>query len=437
MLHENGKKHQENVERALIDRRQEKKEEEQASKFLADSLRQMEQAALQATGMAPPPQAATSAAAYQRHHYHVSSSHHQPMPHPAASWSAPPPPPPPPPSQPQPPSGIKTEEYHQQNLQEWQAKKKQKEEERKRKKDGDSDDDEDAGNTKSKRRKIAPNEGHYKVDSTTIYMEGQVFYGILEADMPVQLWTGSNLASLQEKKLPANAMHWQNALVLAVRKKQPTTKDNSSGGGVKKAEEIDDDDVPIVSVTYLASPDAEEETVEKKVALDRIRIQVGGDDDDLIPKTLEACRRLAMGGEIVEENNKKVEQAVDEATGLSGWATVTVKKTTVRQYDREEKERAAEKLRLARQEREAERKRAEGRRMEEGKFSNADDSALGAYDVWGKGDYKGIDISKDTTLSVEDTANKLSTGTSGKVAFKKKKKKKGQAARRTKSADDD
>ena len=145
---------------------------------------------------------------------------------------------------------------------------------------------------------------------------------------------------------------------------------------------------------------------------------------------------LAMGGEIVVESNNK-EQVVDEATGLSGWSTVTVKKTTARQYDREEKERATEKLRFSREEREAERKRAEARKMEEAKVSNADDSALGAFDVWGKGDYKGVDISKDTTLSVEDTAKKLATGSTEKVAFRKAKKKKGRTGRRTKSADDD
>jgi hypothetical protein len=76
--------------------------------------------------------------------------------------------------------------------------------------------------------------------------------------------------------------------------------------------------------------------------------------------------------------------------------------------------------------------------MEEAKVSNADDSALGAFDVWGKGDYKGIDISKDAVLSFEDTAKKLASGaTAGKVSFRKAKKKKGQAGRRTKSADDD
>jgi WW domain-binding protein 4 len=386
MLHENGKKHQQNMERVLKEKRLEKKQEEEANKFIADSLRQMEQAAMQAIGIQP----ATT----------------------ASSSAAPPPPLPPP---------ISSSSGNRQEIKEWQAKKKQKEQERKRKtNDDEGKGDESASHSVRKRRRIAPDEGHYTTtDDRKTFLEGHVFHGILEADMPVQYWTGSHLATAEEKKLPSNAMHWQNALVLTVRKKP----------------EDEADSPPVVSVTYLVSPDAKEETIQKNVALDRIRIQVGADDS--IPSTLEECRLLAMGGEIVEEN-KGVQQVMDEATGLSGWSTVTVKKTTVRQYDREEKERAAERLRLAREEREAERKRAEARKMEEAKVSNADDSALGAFDVWGKGDYKGIDISKDAVLSVEDTAKKLASGaTAGKVSFRKAKKKKGQAGRRTKSADDD
>ena len=125
-----------------------------------------------------------------------------------------------------------------------------------------------------------------------------------------------------------------------------------------------------------------------------------------------------------------------------------VKKTTVEEQLREERERLEEQRREARKRREAELKRVEERRMEEAKHANADDSALGAYDVWGKGDYKGVDISKEVHVSVEDTAKRLAPpptgdgdgaiGGTGKVSFRKRvKKKKGTGNRRTTSADDD
>lgn len=87
-------------------------------------------------------------------------------------------------------------------------------------------------------------------------------------------------------------------------------------------------------------------------------------------------------------------------------------------------------------EQEALQKEAEARRMEEAKVANADDSALGAFDVWGKGGYKGINIQKEADITLADTAKTLAKGSS--VAFKKKKKK--PAARRNirqTSADDD
>ena len=80
--------------------------------------------------------------------------------------------------------------------------------------------------------------------------------------------------------------------------------------------------------------------------------------------------------------------------------------------------------------------------MEEAKYANAHDSALGAYDVWSSATsavegktaaYKGVDIHKETKVEVADTAKSLSKGM-GSVAFKKKKVKK-KSIRRT-SADD-
>jgi len=208
---------------------------------------------------------------------------------------------------------------------------------------------------------------------------------------------------------------------------------------------------PTVNVSYLSSPHDTEETIEKKVPLDRIRILLGGDVK--IPNIMEEARLLAMGGEEIYVSNiddatTNNQQEIDEATGLSGWSTVTIKKTTHRQQHREERARLAENKILAAKKRETEQRRIAERRMEESRASNADDSALGAYDVYGKLNYKGVDISKEVQCSVEDTAKRLanesngtaagSGNTKGEIAFKKRAKKKGQrAARRRTSADDD
>ena len=129
---------------------------------------------------------------------------------------------------------------------------------------------------------------------------------------------------------------------------------------------------------------------------------------------------------------------VDEATGLTGWSTVALKRTTVRQEVKEERGRLREKRKQAIAEKAAKEKEAEGRKMEEAKVANAEDSALGAYDVWGTGGYKGIDISNtgDSNLTVADLAKSLSTGKTA-VAFKKRKELVKNRSRRTTSADDD
>lgn len=536
MLHENGKKHMENVERLLQEKRINKQQQEKAQKFLADSLKQMEQAALAETGTGGaansysnshnignigniggtrplPPISVQSNNNYNRypppppHHSHNHLSNHRPPPplphHSHSQYSmvrngVPPPPPPPPPvvssslsgpphaAPPQPlnpqphanymgSSNYTNSSQLQQEKIDWQAQKLVREEinNSKRKKRGDDDDDDDKEQettTSNKRPKIAirPDEGHYTYDdinknciknesdvrekedamtqktTTTTYLEGTVFFGLLEEDMSVQVWIGSSCCRI-EKQLPTNLRNWKNALVMAVVNRRPkTTKD-----------EDDELQRPTVHVSYLSSPDDTEETIEKKVSVDRIRIILGGDDK--IPDSLEEARLLAMGGEEIHVTSNKngddtttnnQQQDIDEATGLSGWSTVTIKKTTHRQQHREERERFVERKNQAAQQREAEQKRVEARRLEEAKASNADDSALGAYDVWGKMDYKGVDISKEIHCSVEDTAKRLApvdsaslaknATTGGKIAFKKRVKKKGaRAARRRTSADDD
>mmetsp|Transcript_7728 Transcript_7728/g.19157 ORF Transcript_7728/g.19157 Transcript_7728/m.19157 type:complete len:619 (-) Transcript_7728:2168-4024(-) len=580
LIHENGKKHQENVELALKKKRSEKQQQEQQQSFLESSLQQMERAAAAAaavTGGAggvsgtvgrggglghsvapggrmnmlyrqqqhPPPSAmgryypqvppAGAAPPHHQQYYHGQPPPPGPPPphqqyHPAAAIPPPPPPPPPPRSSQQPKSTSSSLS----EVNDWHAKKHKREQEeleKKRKRrdgeDGDDEDDDDAVvvTKDPKRRRILPGEGYYsyhddenggdgdqksstnttmtkiKIGTTTdmssetrtkeeeedvpskaeeetskvIYLEGKVYYGLLQDDLPVELWTGSNQATDQELKSASNRYLWKPALVIQVQQKGSGT-DNDA----KEAESSFS--MWTAHVSYLATPNDEDETILKRVPARLLRIQLGHGDEK-IPDTLEEARLLAMGGEEVvvvktNENQKVAASAtkseasdgadagdvdVDEATGLSGWSTVSVHRTTVKQQAREERERHAEKRRLAKIEKEVEAKRMEERRMEEAKVGNADDSALGAYDVFGRGGgYKGVDISDGVgpgagatasgedgggpLLSVDDTAKRLASangdndGNGGpvKVSFRKfnKKKKKG-GARRTTSADDD
>ncbi len=88
-------------------------------------------------------------------------------------------------------------------------------------------------------------------------------------------------------------------------------------------------------------------------------------------------------------------------------------------------------------------KEIQAMKMEEAKYANAHNLALGAYDVWslmtsaGEGKtraYKGVDITKETKVEIADTAKCLSKRL-GSVAFKKKSSKKKNV--RITLADDD
>lgn len=375
----------------------------------------------------------------------------------------PPPPPPPPPS---------NETNAKREKKDWEAKKKQREAEKakKRKTNGDdSDEDADDSSQRNHRKiKIAPDEGFYTVpadgisnsNDTQTWLEGAVFGDILEEDMPVQVWLGSGSPAISdaELRLPENARHWKDGIVAAVRQRPSaearagrlvvdvaylktttsTTKqqqqESSNGGdgdGGQQEEET------------------EEEELKKSVPLQHIRILLGNSAvDDRIPDTLEEARLLAMGGEeIIVKKMKKEDpssgnaaEAVDEATGLSGWSTVKIKRTTIRSELKEEREAARQKRKMAAAKAEQQAKEAEARRMEEAKVSNANDSALGAYDVWSRTSdgYKGVNIHDAANVEVSELGKKLAEG-KGKVGFKKSafKAKKKVQNRRTTSADDD
>jgi len=473
MLHENGKKHRENVERAMQERRKNKEQEEKAQKFLADSLKLMEQAALAGTGgnsgavntsSHTRPQSSTVAQSNQRYYNHPppppretnfnqippprnnTTSLLQQVPFPVHTQARN--------NQILPPKNSNNSQLQQERI-DWQAQKLKREEinTNKRKSRGDDDDDDvEQGDTSNKRSKfvIRPGEGYYsyedndenagtsdvqeKKPTTTTFLEGNVFFGLLEEDMPIQLWIGSSCDRV-EKQQSKNARNWKNALVVKVTTHRHETN-KEENGEVQR---------PTVHVSML-SQDAEDETIEKNVSLDRIRIILGGDEK--IPDTLEEARLLAMGGEEIQvtndsnsgETTNTKQEEVNEATGLSGWSTVSIKKTSHRQQHREERKRFDESKRETAKKREEEQRRIAERRLEESRVSNADDSALGAYDVWGKMDYKGVDISKEVHYSVEVSAKRLAVEkpTAGtKAVFKKRVKKKGQKAGRRKTSSED
>jgi WW domain-binding protein 4 len=423
-LHDNGKKHTENVQQAMLQKRADRATEENKEKALQQSLQAMEAAALQAhagdLGL-------------------FATTHHPPLyAQPVAQFRAVPPmapqsnrvPPPPPP----PPASSKHNKK--QEMQDWEAKRQAREEEKLKKRglgedDEDDEDDEEEDPRLRKKPKIGEQDGHYTHEGHT-YLEAIVFGDMLEEDMPLEIWTGSLLASLAEKRLPERHVHWQWGLVAAVR---------------QKLSAVDHEDRLVVDVAYLRDPDDAQETLQKSVPLNRVRLVLGKGDaaDDMIPATLVEARIMAMGGEeeIVPESGDGSQQPpeeMDEATGFTSWATVSIKKTTIHQELKEERARLRHKRKEDAEQADRVKREADARRMEEAKVANADDSALGAYDVYSrsKEGYKGVDIHGEAKVDVHDLGKKLSEGKTDvgfkKSAFKSKKKKQN---RRTTSADDD
>jgi U1 zinc finger len=462
LLHENGQKHKAAVDQYMLDKRATKAEQDKASSLIQRSLAQMEAAAQQSQASdapyyghsIPPPPPPPSTSSFLPHY--PFPVHSAPLPPPVVQSSMAPPPPGIPPQQ-----GSNRNASAQEKRQ-WEDRKKNRQEDNERKRkdrkgddDGEGSDDETDGrggprhsqSLTSKRIRMDPEFGHYttaSVDPTKIWLEGGVFgEQLVEEDMPVQLWTGPVLATPPEKRLPERNLHWKDALILAVRKQlsQTTAEDTTAG---------EESAVPtvVVDVAYLESPDAAHETVVKSVPLHRIRILLGSPKDDRIPETLEEARIIALGGmeeEPASAGNASAAAAsaataIDEATGLSSWTTVSVKKTTVRQELREERERLRQKRRDAALAAQREAKRAEERKMEEAKVSNADDSALGAYDVWNRGakeGYKGVDIHGEAKVEAHELGRKLAEQ-GAVVQFKKPtfKSKAKKQSRRTTSSDD-
>lgn len=465
LVHQNGKKHAEKQLAAQSQKALEMAAQEKQQSALQKTLRHMEEAAAAAVphdyglfgaGAAYDPATAISFPA-------VANNMHVP--------SMVPPPPPPPmqqaPPQPMNPTSPGSALVAKQKKREWDARKHQRDQEKKKQK-LNPDDDDDNGRRDSaaakqwRTKKLSSTEGFYQSvedDGAHTWLEGVAFRGILEADLPVQVWLGSAGATTpNELRLPENQRHWRDALVVAIRtrhsaercadrmvvdvaylSKTTTTTANSSNN------------------TATTGTDEEEETVEqiaKSVPLMHIRILLGNEmASDRIPKTLEEARLLAMGGEEITTvaaaatttpGDTSDSLKIDESTGFSGWTTLKIKRTTVLTEQKAERESLRQKRKDAILKAELDAKQAEARRMEEAKVSNSNDSALGAYDVWNrtKDGYKGVDIhdatatqTGGTDATVHDYGKKLATSSSD-VVFKKGTAKRKQS-RRTTSADDD
>ncbi|KAL3943950.1 MAG: hypothetical protein SGBAC_001984 [Bacillariaceae sp.] len=374
MTHENGRKHKEAVANGLEQKRRDRMKEDHDAKILQSSLQMMEQAALKSHMRHDTAQLVNNLSAARPTNDERQSSH-RPTPVPAPRCTS------------------------KKGKEDWNSRKRQRFEQKQ--KDGNTEPEQ----VLPQRKNINGNEGSYKLDDNT-YLEGHTYSEILEEDMPIEIWTGP-IASLGEKRLIDRQAHWKKGIITTVRKNATKIK---------------------VHVAYLRSPESSEETTELNVAVDRIRVLLGSDDK--IPDTLEEARLLAMGGEEINIEPKSKEIVAE--TGFSSWSTVAIKRSTVRHEHREERDRLRQERKRVALEKEAQEKEAEGRRMEAAKVANADDSALGAFDALGTGDYRGVEIHQEAEVTLEDTAKRLATGS---VAFKKKKKKMTKRSIRQTSAD--
>lgn len=269
---------------------------------------------------------------------------------------------------------------------------------------------------------VDPDRGHYELEGTT-YLEGSVYAACLfEDNIPIQFWTGNPNATDDELRDLRNTNYWKTALLARVIR-------NSN----KNSQEM------TCHVSYLNNSQDMEEVIEKNVPPRRIRLVLGS--DSVLPSTLEEARLALSGGEqtVMVANTEDCTPEIDENTGLSSWSTTTVTKISTHYYEaNQEKKRKQREEKETKERNEMKDHEIRGRRMEEAKYENAHDSALGAYDVWntsekGGGSYKGVDITKDGKVDVSETAKSLSKGM-GSVAFKKRKVVK-KGARKT-SADE-
>ncbi len=419
-IHENGKKHREAVEESLRKRRDDKLKEEREKDVMEKSLKMMEEAAARAHVAD-----VQSGAFYQSVSCTVVNGAATSFPNMG--------------QQPIPGVDEKIKDNKSKSeMNSWKVRKQKRGDDRA---SSQKEDVEDLDEIKRKKRRIMidryknlePDEGHYTIDKST-FLQGDIYISIMEEEMPVQIWTGSITTTKEYRKSddPTVQALWKHGIILKVDKTS------------------DDIDKTLCSVSYLKNLDDEDETIEKKVSADRLRLILGS--DELIPSTIEEARLSLLGGEeTILQNGSGVNGSVatpeiDDNTGLSSWGTVSIKKVTVSQEVKEERARARAKRREQFNKEQMKEKEAQARKMEEERHSNTHDSALGAFDVWstteGKAGYKGVQIhqNEDVSQNIQLAKGKVDVkfkkkGSDKKSMFKRAKKK--QNRRKTFADDDD
>lgn len=398
LIHENGRKHRENVESNILKRREEKLREEKEAKDMQRTLKLMEGAAgkkiVEDVALGSFRQGGDDRIG-QGHDPYVLEQH---------------------------PETSSKVSVRRGEMKSWQERK-----DKRRKIDGgeghNQEDDAPSNRLDANRRKLelGPNEGHYQIDNVT-YLDGNVYSVIFEEDMPVQIWTGSETMTDEYRKSDEAQKWWKLGIIIKVHK-DSSIDSNKTGART------------LCDVSYFNNPaDDDDETIERNVEGRRLRLIVGS--DELIPSTIEEARLSLMGGEeIIVVNNNDQTSEIDENTGLSRWGTVSMRKVTVSQEVKEQRLRARTK-RQEEAEKEKKREREiQARLAEEARHSNFDDSALGAYHAWeisgGKAGYKGVQIDVDTSVQGSVEARSLANGKID-VKFKTVGKKKTTSMKRSK-----
>jgi len=166
------------------------------------------------------------------------------------------------------------------------------------------------------------NEGHYKIGNTT-YLDCSVYVSILKVEMPGQIWKGeSSIEGI--KRAEKNMKQWKNGIIVKV-KLVP-----------KEIIGLQHETETLVDFAYLKNPNDNKETLEKNVKPSRIRLIVGSGDD--VPNSVDEARLIILGGEEVLKIDETVTE-IDENTGFSSWGTVSIRKTTEAKEIQQEEER--------------------------------------------------------------------------------------------------
>ena len=301
--------------------------------------------------------------------------------------------------------------------------------------------------TNSKKKPVFdPNVGHYNIDGT-IYLEGQVYAPILQEGMPIQLWMGSIFATNTEKCDLRNMNQWKMALLVKVvrtrRGREEGVRDGEEEGDCDSNTNNNNSKVSC-HVSYLKTPTDDDETIETNVEPSRIRLILGS--DSTLPSSLEEAHLLLLGGKQVIKLNTNSEDTtttanIDENTGLSSWTTTEITKVTVQYEMNQEKKRKRQHEKELADYQTKKEYELQARKMEEAKYDNAHDSALGAYDVWSNPEdirtYKGVDITTSQPAGETSVVPQSVSKGMGNVPFKKMGIRKKKHNGRTTSADDD